>query len=149
MSFHSLCSLCKLYICNRIVCVCVCARVCVWLVQSCTPLCDPMDWSSPGSSVCGILQAKILEWVAISFSKGSFWPRDRTWVSHIAGRFFTVWTTREAQSYWDYNFFALSYTIIFAIWLQFFLFNHWYCFQSCTVLNNTRLPQGQTFYILI
>ena len=46
-------------------------------------------------------------------------------------------------------FFALSYTIIFAILLQFFLFNHGYCFQSCTVLNNTWLPQGQTFYILI
>jgi len=57
---------------------------------------DPMDYSLPGSSVHGILQARVLEWVAISFSRGSFWPRDWTWVSCIAGRFFTNWTTREA-----------------------------------------------------
>ena len=44
----------------------------------------------------GILQARILEWVAISFSRGSFQPRNQTWVSYIAGRFFTVWATREA-----------------------------------------------------
>ena len=50
-----------------------------------------MDCSSPGSSIHGILQARILEWVAISFSRGSSWPRDRTQVSCIAGRFFTDW----------------------------------------------------------
>ena len=49
--------------------------------------CDPMDCSLPGSSVHGILQARILEWVAISFSRGSSWPRNRTPVSCIAGRF--------------------------------------------------------------
>ena len=59
-------------------------------------LCDPMDCSLPGSSIHGILQARRLEWVAISFSRGSSWPRDRTWVSRIAGRHFTVWATREA-----------------------------------------------------
>ena len=53
-------------------------------------LCDPMDCSPPGSSVHGILQARILEWVAIPFSRGSSQPRDRTLVSYIAGRFFTV-----------------------------------------------------------
>ena len=47
----------------------------------------------PGSSVCGIFQARILEWVAISFSRGSSQPRDQTQVSFIAGRFFTVWAT--------------------------------------------------------
>ena len=52
-----------------------------------------MDYSQPGFSVYGISQAKILEWVAIPFSTGSSWPRDQTWVSRIAGRFFTVWTT--------------------------------------------------------
>ena len=56
----------------------------------------PIDCGSPGSSVHGISQARILEWVAISFSRGSSWPRDQTWVSHIAGRFFTIWATREA-----------------------------------------------------
>ena len=54
-----------------------------------------MNCSPPGSSVHGILQARILEWVAISSSRGSSRPRDRTHVSHIAGRFFTVWGTRE------------------------------------------------------
>ena len=62
----------------------------------CSTLCDPMDCRLPGSSVCGILQASVLEWVAISFSRGSSWPRDRTRVSHIVGRHFTFWATREA-----------------------------------------------------
>ena len=57
-----------------------------------------MDCSSPGSSVHGILQARILEWVTISFSKGSSQPRDQTLVPCIAGRFFTVWATREATT---------------------------------------------------
>ena len=54
-----------------------------------------MDCSLPGSSVHGIFQAIILEWIAISFSSGSSWPRDRTRVSHIVDRRFTVWATRE------------------------------------------------------
>ena len=53
--------------------------------------CDPMDYSLPGSSVHRIFQARILEWVAISFSRGSSWPRDQTQVSHIVGRCFTLW----------------------------------------------------------
>ena len=52
----------------------------------------------PGSSVHGILQARILEWVAIPFSRPSFWSRGQPWVSAIVGRFFTVWGTREAPS---------------------------------------------------
>ena len=60
--------------------------------------CDPMDYSLPGSSVYGILQARILEWAAIPFSRGSFQPRDWTQVSHIAGRFFTVWATRKPKN---------------------------------------------------
>ena len=58
-------------------------------------LCDPLDCSPPGFSVHGILQARILEWVAIPFSKGSSPPRDQTQVSGIAGRFFTIWATRS------------------------------------------------------
>ena len=57
--------------------------------QLCPILCDPMDCSLPGSSVHGIFQARVLEWFAIAFSRGSFWPRDRIWVSHTAGRLFT------------------------------------------------------------
>ena len=67
------------------------------VTQSCPTPCDPMDCSPPGSSVYGILQTRILEWVAIPFSRGSSRPRDRIWVSCITGRFFTVWDTREAQ----------------------------------------------------
>ena len=58
------------------------------VAQSCPTLCDAMDCSLPGSSLHGILQARVLEWVAISFPRGSSWPRDRTWVSHIPGRCF-------------------------------------------------------------
>ena len=56
-------------------------------LQSCPTLCNSMDCSLPGSSVLGILQARILEWVAISSSRGSFQPRDQTLVSYIAGFF--------------------------------------------------------------
>ena len=55
-----------------------------------------MDYSLPGSSIHGTFQPRILGWVAISFSRGSSWPRDRTQVSRTAGRFFTIWATREA-----------------------------------------------------
>ena len=55
-------------------------------------LCNPMD-----HTVYGILQARILEWVAVPFSRGSSQPRDRTQVSHIAGRFFTIWATGKCQ----------------------------------------------------
>ena len=57
--------------------------------------CDPMDCSPPGSSVHGVLQARIPEWVAISLSRGSSRPRNQIWVSWTAGRFFTDWTMRE------------------------------------------------------
>ena len=77
-----------------------CCTVCVSLcVQSRLTLCDPMDYSPPGSSVHGISQARILECVAISSSRGSFQPRDQTQFSCIADRFFTIWATREAPIY--------------------------------------------------
>ena len=64
------------------------------VVQSCLTLCNPMAYT-----VHGILQARILEWVAVSFSKGSSQPRDQTQVSHIAVKFFTSWATRSHQKY--------------------------------------------------
>ena len=64
-------------------------------------LCDPMDCSLPDSSVHEILQARILERVAMPSSKGSFQSRNRTQVSHNAGRFFIIWATRVAQEYWS------------------------------------------------
>ena len=66
------------------------------VTQSCATLWDLMNCSLPGSSVHGLFQARVLEWVAISFSRGSSQPRDWTQVSHIAGRCFTIWATREA-----------------------------------------------------
>ena len=70
------------------VCVCVCARVrvcmCAQWLQSCPTLCDPMDCSPPGSSVHGILQARILDWVAMPSSRGSSPPRNRTCISCLS-----------------------------------------------------------------
>ena len=63
----------------------------VLVTQSCLTLCDPVDYSPPGSFVHGILLARVLEWVAIPFSRGSSWPSNRSWVSCITGRFFTIW----------------------------------------------------------
>ena len=68
----------------------------VLVAQSCLTLCDPMDYTGHG-----ILQARVLEWVAFPFSGGSSQPRDQTQVSRIAGVFFTSWATREVQECWS------------------------------------------------
>ena len=77
----------------------------VLVAQSCPTLCDPMDCRPPGCSVHGILQAGMLEWVFIPFSRGSSLSRYWTRVSHIAGRFFTIWATRDELT--AYNIHAL------------------------------------------
>ena len=64
-------------------------HICMYMYMYPT-LYDPMDCSLPGSSVHGICQRRILEWVAIPFSRGSSQPRDPSWVSCIAGRLFTI-----------------------------------------------------------
>ena len=79
--------------------MCIYMKVKVLVAQLCQILCNPMDCSLPGSSVHGILQARILEWFAIPFPRGSSQPRDGTQVSCIAGRFFTVSASREAHVY--------------------------------------------------
>ena len=66
------------------------------VAQLCLTLCNPMAYT-----VHGILQARILEWVAFPFSRGSSQPRNWTQVSCIVGGFFTSWATREAQEYWS------------------------------------------------
>ena len=71
-------------------------KVEVLVIELCPTLHNPRDCSWPGSSVHGILQARILEWVAIHFSRESSWPRDWTQVSSIAGSCFTIWASREA-----------------------------------------------------
>ena len=75
-----------------------CTVLCL-VAQLCSTLCNPMDCSLQGSSVHGLFQARVLEWVAISFSRGSSQARDRTQITHIAGRHFTIWATREAPQY--------------------------------------------------
>ena len=82
-----------------------CRQILYWLghqesevTQSCQTLCDPVNCSPPGSSIHGILQARVLEWVASSFSRGSSQPTDWTQVSLIAGRRFNLWA-REALNY--------------------------------------------------
>ena len=72
-------------------------KVKVLVVRLCQTLCDPINCSLPGCPVHGILQARILEWVAISSSRGSSQPKDRTQVSCITCGFFTIWATREGQ----------------------------------------------------
>ena len=74
----------------------VLVKVKVKITQLCPTLCDAMDYTAHR-----ILQARILEWVAFPFSKGSSQLRDQTQDSQIAGRFFTSWATREAQEYWS------------------------------------------------
>ena len=83
------------------------------VAQSCPTLCDPMDYSLPGSSVHGIFQAIVLEWIAISFSRGSSQPRDWIRVSCIVDRCFTVWATREVQPGLFKNIFILFYLFIY------------------------------------
>ena len=77
------------------------------VAQSCPIFCNPKDCSLPGSSIHGIFKTRILEWVAISFSRRSSWPRDWTWVSRIVGRHLTVWATRkvlnEVHTYIKFN----------------------------------------------
>ena len=104
------------------------------VTQSYPALCNPMDCSLPGSSIHGIFQARVLEWVATSFSRGSSWPRDWTQVSriagrhfttqvcHIAGRRFTVWATREVLTIHFLCLFSLNggnTSLRLFSWLQF------------------------------
>ena len=84
-----------------------------------------MDYSQLGSSVHEILQARILEWVAIPFSKGSFTPRDQTQISCTAGRFFTIRATREAWAW-----VTLSCFIAYLLILKNCTFKKIYCSNS-------------------
>ena len=82
----------------KVVCVCVCVCVCVLVTQSCPTLCDPLGYSSPGSSDHSISLIKY--WSGLPFpSPGDLpYPGNRTQVSCTAGRFFTIWATREAPN---------------------------------------------------
>ena len=89
-----------------------------------------MGCSLPGSSVLGILQERILEWVPTSFSRGFSWPRNQTWVSCIAGRFFTNWATREALC-------SAKQLQTVHQWMSVFVFQIWFTMTgSWTTLRN-------------
>ena len=103
----------------------------VKVLQLCLTLCDPMDCNLPGSSVQGICQVGILEWVAISLSGGSSWSRDQTQVSCITGRFFTNWATREARHGLQKSSAVLYF--IFSLCWMFLLLLVW-CSSTCFLL---------------
>ena len=97
------------------------------VAQSCPTLWDPLDCSLPGFSIYGIPQAIILEWITISFSRGSSWLRDRTWVSRIGGRRFNLWALITIWTVTGDTICYITYRKINTIpssWLQFpdFLF---------------------------
>ena len=102
-----------LYLCYKLYSLCVCS-----VAQLCLTLCDPIDCSPPGSSVHGILQARTLEWVAISSSKGSSWPRNKPASPAFAGRFFYHWAAQEALFLTR----AITNKVVLNIYIQDFLY---------------------------
>ena len=112
------------------------------VTQSCLTLCEPINCSLPSSSVHGILQARVLEWVAISFSRGSSRTRDPTRVSCMAGRRFTLWAAREAPGIYD----IVSAFIFKALKLDEILFAGSY---SITQVFNVKMLQGPIFEPLL
>jgi len=102
----------------------------------------PMDCSLPGSSLHGILQARVLEWVAISFSRGFSRPRDRTRVSRIPGRRFNLWATREAL--------ALYSRVIKSVILYSFTESHSFSLSaSCSCFNWMRLEKHSKWKVFL
>ena len=95
------------------------------VAQLCSTVWGPMDYSLLGSSVPGILQARILAWIAIPFSRGSSQPRDPSRVSCTAGRFFTVWATREVYcwTFMSFHFVVFGLFVTRNIsWMEVFAF---------------------------
>ena len=136
-----------------------CLNLCNWLIcpmllvaQSYPTLCDAMECSPPGSSDHGILQARILELVAIPFSRRSPYPRDWNQISCIAGRFFTIWATREAlvkRSHVNWLMCPIKLLNVFLNEFFHFVLNHWTCFIK--VFNNwnttkTRASENISFF---
>ena len=105
----------------------------VLVAQSCPTLCDPMDCGPTGSHVHGIFPARILEQVAISFSRRSSQPRDQIWVFHIAGRFFTIWATRKAVEYVKKELICeYWFYILLSCWIDLWLKNF---FLYCSIVD--------------
>ena len=100
------------------------------VAQSCLTFWDPVDCSPPGSSIHEIFQARVLEWVVISFSRGTSQPRDRTQVSCIVARGFTIWATREVPKCKCFHCYLANklISIIFldSIYIYAFIYNIWF-----------------------
>ena len=111
------------------------------VAQSCPTLFNGMDCSLTGFSVHGIFQARILEWVAISFSRGSSWPRDWTWVSCIVGRRFTIWATKEM---WPANIWPADFQP--ASWKDSLFNKWWWNNKSAVKWNKPTNPYLKNFY---
>ena len=110
--------------------------------QMCPTICDPVDCSPPGSSVHGIFQARVLEWVAISFSRESSWPRAQTWVSCTASRVFTTWAIREARISL-YHFPNSLQALEVIISSSFYHWGHWKWKWSHSVVPYSLRPHGR------
>ena len=110
-------------------------KVDVLVTQSCPSLCHPVDCRLPGSSVHGIFQTRILEWVAIPFYRGSSRPRDPTSVSSIAERFFTICATRDNFTLFICNLITLSFENILYV--------------TCILLNLFKCFTLKTWFILV
>ena len=124
--------------------------------------CDPLDCSLPGSFVHGILQARILGWVAFSFFRGSFWPRDRAQVSCMAGIFFTNWAIYYSiyryilhiymcVSVYIYSIVSNSFIYQYIIYIYIYLYRITYIYYiikdiwlsfSCSIMSNPLQPHG-------
>ena len=117
--------------------------MCVLVSQSCPVLCDPVNCSL-GFSVHGIFQASILEWVAIPFSRGSFWPRDWIWVSCAAGRFFIFWVTREAYIY-PYIYIYMCIYICIYMYVCIYIYAYTYVY----IYTHVYIPSYIHIYIYI
>ena len=102
----------------------LCAVLCL-VARSCPALCNPMDCIPVALLSMGILQARILERVAMPSSWGSSQPRDRTQVSCIAGGFFTIWDTREALG-WNYSWHTLYFPFSYLVGFSFLIFCFWF-----------------------
>ena len=108
---------------------CCVTRVLCLVAQSCPTLCHPMNCSPPGSSVHGLLQARILEWVAMPSSRGSSQPRDRTQVSCIADGFLTVpriciYTCHPVTPWWSLSGVSTDHTGQYHTWSVWVYYTH-------------------------
>ena len=125
------------HVCSLHLCLSITEQQTVLVAQSYQTVCYPMDCSPPSSSVHDILQVRMLELAATPFCRGSSQPWDWTWVSHTAGRFYTIWATREACFslflLWRqdhlYNFFRFHIHILicifFILMIIFFISSKW------------------------